>query len=140
MLWDVYLASDLQQALILKNFKENFYWLADFAFFKVLKNIIRISPGMNGRINSGAALFWHCRVSSRNIEGYFSDVAQWILSSSLNRLVAMPLEITFSLKALPVLVSAIAQMFGLIRNFKLILPELHRICIALRGSVGNAYL
>ncbi len=38
LLWDVYLASDLSEAVDFEEFqKKNFYWLADFAFFKVLK-------------------------------------------------------------------------------------------------------
>ncbi|MDD5466002.1 MAG: 4-alpha-glucanotransferase [Candidatus Omnitrophica bacterium] len=38
LLWDVYLAQDLSQALDFEEFqRKNFYWLADFALFKVLK-------------------------------------------------------------------------------------------------------
>lgn len=38
LLWDVYLATDLSEALDFEEFqKKNFYWLNDFALFKVLK-------------------------------------------------------------------------------------------------------
>jgi len=38
LLWDVYLACDLSEALDFEKFQQdNFYWLADFALFKVLK-------------------------------------------------------------------------------------------------------
>jgi 4-alpha-glucanotransferase len=38
LLWDVYLAQDLSEALDFEEFQQkNFYWLPDFALFKVLK-------------------------------------------------------------------------------------------------------
>ncbi|MFA5092579.1 MAG: 4-alpha-glucanotransferase [Candidatus Omnitrophota bacterium] len=38
LLWEVYLKEDLSQALDFESFQQdNFYWLADFALFKVLK-------------------------------------------------------------------------------------------------------
>ncbi|PIQ90233.1 MAG: 4-alpha-glucanotransferase [Candidatus Omnitrophica bacterium CG11_big_fil_rev_8_21_14_0_20_41_12] len=39
LLWDVYLATDLSEALDFEDFQQkNFYWLSDFALFKVLKD------------------------------------------------------------------------------------------------------
>ncbi|MFA4854581.1 MAG: 4-alpha-glucanotransferase [Candidatus Omnitrophota bacterium] len=45
LLWDVYLAQDLGVALDFEEFqRENFYWLQDFALFKVLKEYHQDKP------------------------------------------------------------------------------------------------
>ena len=109
LLWDIFLASDLSEALDFEKFQQkNFYWLADFALFKVLKDRHQGKPwyewGEKFRNRHQQALE---DFRQENIESItFQMWLQWILFKQFKEANAYAAKNNILLKGdLPVLVS-----------------------------------
>jgi len=109
LLWDIYLAEDLSQAFDFEEFqRRNFYWLMDFALFKVLKAHHQGKPwyewGERFKQRSQQALQ---DFQQENIEEVtFQMWLQWILFKQFKQAVAYAAQNSILIKGdLPVLVS-----------------------------------
>ncbi len=109
LLWDIYLAEDLSQAFDFEEFqRKNFYWLSDFALFKVLKDHHQGKPwyewGEKFKQRSRQALQ---DFQQENIEELtFQMWLQWVLFKQFKDAVSYAAQNNILIKGdLPVLVS-----------------------------------
>jgi 4-alpha-glucanotransferase len=109
LLWEVYLATDLSEALDFEEFqRKNAYWLADFALFKVLKEHHQGKPwyeweeSFKNRLPDALVRF-----QQENIEKItFQMWLQWILYKQFKETRAYAAENNIFIKGdLPILVS-----------------------------------
>ncbi len=124
LLWDVYLATDLSEAVEFEEFqRENSYWLLDFALFKVLKDHHQGKPWYEWepdfRNRSPDALI---RFQMENIEKVtFQMWLQWVLYRQFKEAAVYASRNNILIKGdLPVLVSRdSADVWGHLNFFKL---------------------